>query len=151
MLLHKEGIQLKKILGLILTGGWTPKEVSTFKILTLFYILTGSPGIWCRLNITDIYSGGTVLDLHSSECSSLFSGKFRNATFKEVMAISFKMLDYSSFSFVAAEPFHTIAFWVITSCNLVCGFAGKCCFYLLSQSTMKIEVLYSYETSITTN
>jgi hypothetical protein len=72
-----------------------PNELSTLKILALFYILTGSPDSWCRLNVLDVYSGGTVLEFHSSECSSLFSGKFRNGTFKEVMATFFQMLDYS--------------------------------------------------------
>jgi hypothetical protein len=81
-------------------------EVSSLKILALFYILIGSPCSLGQLNILDIYSGGTVLEFHSSECSSVFSGKFRNGTFKEVMATSIQMLDYSSFSFDAAEPFH---------------------------------------------
>lgn len=118
-----------------------PNEVSSLKILVLFYILIGSPGSWYRLNSPDIYSGVTLLQFHFSECSSVLSGKCRNGTFKEVMAPFFQMLDYSTSSFDAVESFHNIAFWVIASCSLVCAFVGNCCFHFLSQSTMKIEVL----------
>jgi hypothetical protein len=83
-------------------GAGCPDRLSFPQILPLFYMLIGSPGSWCRLNMLYFYLGGTVVEFNFSECSSVFSGKFRNGTSKEIMAASFQMLDYSPFSLAAA-------------------------------------------------